>query len=58
LPAGAGGAEQDLDRLAALVAFDELLDGLGLVAGRLVLAFELELGGHVSTPVAAVRRTL
>ena len=33
--AGAGGAEQHLELLAGREAVRELLDGLGLIAGRL-----------------------
>ena len=36
--------------LAVAEALDELLDGLRLVAGRLELADELELGGHGPAP--------
>src|SRR5581483_564115 len=44
--AGAGGAEEHLEVLAAGEPVDDLFDGPGLVAGRRVVADELELGGH------------
>src|SRR5581483_9142767 len=48
--AGAGGPEEHLELLAVGEPVGELLDGLGLVAGRRVVADELELGGHRVPP--------
>src|SRR5262249_8007360 len=50
--AGAGGPEQALEALAGSVALDQLQNGLGLVAGGLKIADELELGGHAAGPSA------
>ena len=45
--AGARRSEQGLARPAVAEALDELGDGLGLIAGGLEFAGQLELGGHV-----------